>query len=218
MPARSWAGRSSTRRAATRFRRTSIRSTRQCPGQDRADVDARARERLVRRRPEECASLARDLLPLARCGVRVLCAACVCRHARAATRIADLILLWRAKRHGLPAPFSGFFPALACNLLSVAVCRKSLPMPRPESAGLSAARLQRLDRFLQEKYLETGRLPCAYTLIQRRGQIAHSSALGYMDVERKRALTEDAIFRIYSMTKPLTSVAMMMLVEEGLVA
>ena len=91
-------------------------------------------------------------------------------------------------------------------------------MPHPEAAGLSVARLQRLDRFVQEKYLETGRLPCAYTLIQRRGQIAHSSALGYMDVERKRALTEDAIFRIYSMTKPLTSVAMMMLVEEGLVA
>ena len=91
-------------------------------------------------------------------------------------------------------------------------------MPHPEAAGLSVARLQRLDRFVQEKYLETGRLPCAYTLIQRRGQIAHSSALGYMDVERKRALAEDAIFRIYSMTKPLTSVAMMMLVEEGLVA
>jgi len=91
-------------------------------------------------------------------------------------------------------------------------------MPRPEAAGLSAARLQRLDRFLQEKYLDTGRLPCAYTLIQRRGQIAHSSALGYMDVERKRAVTEDVIFRIYSMTKPLTSVAIMMLVEEGLVA
>jgi CubicO group peptidase (beta-lactamase class C family) len=91
-------------------------------------------------------------------------------------------------------------------------------MPHPETAGLSAARLQRLDRFLQEKYLDTGRLPCAYTLIQRRGQIAHASALGYMDVERKRTLTEDVIFRIYSMTKPLTSVAIMMLVEQGLVA
>jgi CubicO group peptidase (beta-lactamase class C family) len=91
-------------------------------------------------------------------------------------------------------------------------------MPRPESAGLSAARLQHLDSFLQQKYLDTGKIPCALTLIERRGQIAHFSALGYMDVERKRAVQEDTIFRIYSMTKPLTSLALMMLVEEGRVA
>jgi CubicO group peptidase (beta-lactamase class C family) len=82
-------------------------------------------------------------------------------------------------------------------------------MPNPESLGLSAARLQRLD---------SGRLPCALTLIQRRGAIAHFSALGSMDLERQRPLTEDAIFRIYSMTKPVTSVAFMMLVEEGRIA
>ncbi|HLS81408.1 MAG TPA: serine hydrolase domain-containing protein [Steroidobacter sp.] len=86
---------------------------------------------------------------------------------------------------------------------------------RPESVGLSAERLQRLDRFLEKKYLEPGRLPCAVTLIQRRGQIAHFSALGLMDCERGRPVSGDAIFRIYSMTKPLTSVALMMLVEEG---
>jgi CubicO group peptidase (beta-lactamase class C family) len=91
-------------------------------------------------------------------------------------------------------------------------------MPQPEAAGLSAARLQHLDRFLQQKYLDAGRLPCALTLIQRRGEIAHLSALGQMDVERKRPVREDTIFRIYSMTKPLTSVAFMMLVEDGRVA
>jgi CubicO group peptidase (beta-lactamase class C family) len=91
-------------------------------------------------------------------------------------------------------------------------------MPRPESAGLSAARLQHLDSFLQQRYLDTGRIPCALTLVERRGQIAHFSALGHMDVERKRAVQEDTIFRIYSMTKPLTSIALMMLVEEGRVA
>jgi CubicO group peptidase (beta-lactamase class C family) len=88
-------------------------------------------------------------------------------------------------------------------------------MPKPEAAGLSAARLQHLDRFLQQKYLDAGRLPCALTLIQRRGEIAHLSALGLMDVERRRPVSEDTIFRIYSMTKPLTSVAVMMLVEDG---
>src|SRR5918992_3334162 len=91
-------------------------------------------------------------------------------------------------------------------------------MPRPESAGLSAARLQHLDSFLQHRYLDTGKIPCALTLVERRGQIAHFSALGHMDVERKRAVQEDTIFRIYSMTKPLTSIALMMLVEEGRVA
>src|SRR5262249_40587907 len=53
---------------------------------------------------------------------------------------------------------------------------------------------------------------------ERRGQLAHFSALGWMDVERQRALQTDTIFRIYSMTKPLTSLAFMMLVEEGRVA
>ena len=88
----------------------------------------------------------------------------------------------------------------------------------PESAGLSGPRLQYIDRFLQQKYLDTGKLPCAVTLVERNGQVAHFSALGRMDVERNRPLQEDTIFRIYSMTKPLTSVAFMMLVEEGLVA
>ncbi len=91
-------------------------------------------------------------------------------------------------------------------------------MPRPESAGLSGPRLQHIDRFLQQKYLDTGKLPCALTLVERNGEVAHLSALGRMDVERNRPLQEDTIFRIYSMTKPLTSLALMMLVEEGRVA
>lgn len=89
---------------------------------------------------------------------------------------------------------------------------------RAESAGFSAVRLQQLDRHLQRKYLDTGKLPCAVTLLERRGRIAHFSALGHMDVERARAVQEDTIFRVYSMTKPLTSIAFMMLVEDGLIA
>ena len=88
-------------------------------------------------------------------------------------------------------------------------------MVRPESSGLSGPRLQHIDRFIQEKYLDTGKLPCALTLVERNGHVAHSSALGHMDLERKRPLQEDTIFRIYSMTKPLTSLALMKLVEEG---
>lgn len=87
-----------------------------------------------------------------------------------------------------------------------------------ERMGFSAERLARLDDFLQTRYIETGKLPGAQTLIYRRGEVAHRNCLGLADVERGTPLRDDALFRIYSMTKPITSVAFMMLVEEGLVA
>ncbi len=89
---------------------------------------------------------------------------------------------------------------------------------RPESLGFSSSRLKNIDRFLNERYIDAGKLPCAQVLIARRGELVYQTTLGAMDVERKRAATEDAIYRIYSMTKPITSIAFMMLVEEGLVA
>ena len=89
---------------------------------------------------------------------------------------------------------------------------------RPDIAGLSVDRLAAVDHFLQTRYLDTGRLKGCVTLIARRGEIAHHSALGLMDAERGRPMCVDTLFRIYSMTKPLTSLAFMMLVEQGLVA
>jgi CubicO group peptidase (beta-lactamase class C family) len=85
-------------------------------------------------------------------------------------------------------------------------------------AGFSPARLDTLDAFVQRRYVEAGRFPGALTLLWRRGRIAHLRALGLADVERRTPVREDTIFRIYSMTKPITSVAFMMLVEQGLVA
>jgi len=84
--------------------------------------------------------------------------------------------------------------------------------------GFSKARLQRIDRFLQEKYVGPGRLPCAQFLLAREGEIVHQTILGEQDPERGVKLAEDTVYRIYSMTKPITSVALMMLVEEGLIA
>jgi CubicO group peptidase (beta-lactamase class C family) len=84
--------------------------------------------------------------------------------------------------------------------------------------GFSGERLERIDRFLDERYVRPGRLPGVQLVVSRRGEVAHSTVLGFADVERGVRLAPDAIFRIYSMTKPLTSVAMMMLVEEGRVA
>jgi CubicO group peptidase (beta-lactamase class C family) len=89
---------------------------------------------------------------------------------------------------------------------------------RPESVGFSTQRLKRIDAFLQQRYLDTGKLPGAQVVIARGEQTVYQTVLGKMDVERDRAVAEDTIYRIYSMTKPVTSIAFMMLVEEGLVA
>ncbi len=91
-------------------------------------------------------------------------------------------------------------------------------MTKTRSAGFSPARLERIDAHLEQRYVAPGKLPGAVLLIARHGEIAHRSVQGHADVERGTPLAEDTIFRIYSMTKPITSVAFMMLVEEGKIA
>ena len=93
-----------------------------------------------------------------------------------------------------------------------------LPLADPRSLGFDPERLARIDRFLAERYVEPGLLPCALLLVARRGELVHKSVLGHASLERRQPLAEDTIFRIYSMTKPVTSVAFMMLVEEGRLA
>ena len=93
-----------------------------------------------------------------------------------------------------------------------------LALASPAALGFDAARLARIDRFLAERYVEPGLLPCALLLVARRGVLVHRSVLGHASLERGQRLEEDTIFRIYSMTKPVTSVALMMLVEEGRIA
>lgn len=82
--------------------------------------------------------------------------------------------------------------------------------------GFDIARLDRIPAFLAAKYIDSGRLPHAATLVSRHGAIVHQSCIG--EARPGEALKDDAIFRIASMTKPITSVAFMMLVEEGKVA
>ena len=82
--------------------------------------------------------------------------------------------------------------------------------------GFDTARLDRIPAFLEAKYVGTGRLPHAATLVSRRGEIAHQSVIG--EARPGEPLKDDAIFRIASMTKPITSIAFMMLIEEGKVA
>lgn len=86
----------------------------------------------------------------------------------------------------------------------------------PASVGLDANRLTRLDRAI-EAGIEAGEIPGAVVLVARDGRVAHHRAFGYRDREAGAAMGTDAIFRIASMTKPITSLAVMMLAEEGLI-
>ncbi|THF83565.1 beta-lactamase family protein [Deinococcus sp. KSM4-11] len=86
------------------------------------------------------------------------------------------------------------------------------------TAGISSERLNAWEAHVKAAYLDTGILPNALTLVYRRGEIVHQNVQGFADVEAGVPLQGDAIFRIYSMTKPITSLAFMMLVEEGRVA
>ncbi len=85
----------------------------------------------------------------------------------------------------------------------------------PESVGFSSDRLAAIDRFFQRRYIDSGKLPGMQAIIARRGEVVHFSSLGLRDRERHQPVRDDTIFRIYSMTKPITSLALMMLVEEG---
>jgi CubicO group peptidase (beta-lactamase class C family) len=85
----------------------------------------------------------------------------------------------------------------------------------PARLGFCPDRLGRIAGWM-DRYVEGGRLPGMLTLVMRGGEIAWLRASGFADLERRRPLREDTLFRIYSMTKPLTSVAVMMLYERGL--
>ena len=88
---------------------------------------------------------------------------------------------------------------------------------KPETIGMSSARLARLDEVMKRRYVDAGYLPGMLTYIYRKGHLVHTGICGHMDIERDKPMREDAIFRIYSMSKPITAVALMMLVEEGLI-
>ncbi len=88
----------------------------------------------------------------------------------------------------------------------------------PEPPDCRPVRLATLDRVLKEKFVDTGELPGTLIRILHHGEVVHTGSAGMMDIERQKPMREDAIFRIYSMSKPITAVALMMLVEEGRLA
>jgi CubicO group peptidase (beta-lactamase class C family) len=104
--------------------------------------------------------------------------------------------------------------ALALLLLALPLLANGLPTAKPEEVGMSAERLERLTDYMEEKIAE-GVAPGALAMIARRGKVVYSHEWGLADREQGVPMAPDTIFRIYSMTKPITSVAVMMLYEEG---
>lgn len=115
--------------------------------------------------------------------------------------------------------------AISTTFLSISCCVSSiledtdvdtgLPVSLPEKVGLSATRLERISPFMQG-YVDSEKLSGTITMVARRGKVAHFECVGMMDKEAGKPMEPDTIFRIYSMTKPITCVAIMMLYEEGL--
>jgi CubicO group peptidase (beta-lactamase class C family) len=108
----------------------------------------------------------------------------------------------------------------ACALLAIVTIGSAGAEPvlpaaaTPEDVGLSSSQLARIEAVTQ-KHIEAGLVPGAVMLVARRGKIAWSRTMGFRDRAAKDPMRPDSIFRIYSMTKPIVSVAAMMLVEEG---
>jgi CubicO group peptidase (beta-lactamase class C family) len=104
-----------------------------------------------------------------------------------------------------------------CLLFPLRTLGDSLPSTAPESIGLSSKRLQLLTDTLKTDVAK-GEIPGVVLIISRNGKIGYFEAMGSLDPEKKTPMTKEAIFRIYSMTKPLTTVAAMMLFEDGKLA
>lgn len=105
---------------------------------------------------------------------------------------------------------------LCAALLSASAlaAARDLPAAKPESVGLSTERLSRMDKVIHA-YVDAGRTPGVTTLIVRHGKLVHLDTYGKADIEGGRPSRANDLFRMYSMTKPITSVALLMLYEEG---
>jgi CubicO group peptidase (beta-lactamase class C family) len=99
-------------------------------------------------------------------------------------------------------------------LLAVAATVAQVPAVAPDDVGLSADRLERIGEMIQ-RAIDTEQISGAVTVVARRGGLAHFETRGLMDIEANAPMRKDAIFPIASMTKPVTGVAILMLVEEG---
>src|SRR5215831_12784729 len=111
--------------------------------------------------------------------------------------------------------FLAMLTLLVITVAGVPVFAQGLPKAtRPDEVGISSERLKRLTAVLQAE-VENGKIPGAVILLVRSGKIGYFEAVGFQDRDKPLPMRRDSIFRIASMTKPIVSVAAMMLVEEG---
>jgi CubicO group peptidase (beta-lactamase class C family) len=104
--------------------------------------------------------------------------------------------------------------ALGSSFVAHAASNEGFTLTPPESVGFSSERLQRL-KDATHQIVDAGELSGMVTLVTRHGQLVYSDVYGVQDVASQKPMTPDTIFRIYSMTKPIVGVAMMILYEEG---
>ena len=106
---------------------------------------------------------------------------------------------------------------ITATILSVsfATAADSLPVVQPEDVGFSSEQLNKIETYFASR-VEKGEIAGIVTLVARHGKIAHFSAVGYQDAEQEIPMGKDTIFRVYSMTKPIVSAALMMLYQDGL--
>ena len=104
--------------------------------------------------------------------------------------------------------------ALVALTLPILLQAGQVPAGSPEDVGFSSARLERIHETIQ-RHIDAGDITGAVTLVARRGRVAHFEAHGLMDLDSETPMRTDAVFRIMSMTKPVTAAAVLMLLEEG---
>jgi CubicO group peptidase (beta-lactamase class C family) len=113
-----------------------------------------------------------------------------------------------------PLSFARISLSVAALCSAAIVWAQALPSATPESVGMSSERLKRISSALKAE-IDKGNIPGAVVMVARKGKLIYSDAIGFQDKAAGTPMAKDAIFRIYSMTKPMVSVAAMMLVEEG---
>ncbi len=103
---------------------------------------------------------------------------------------------------------------MVLSLILLPLAAASLPVAKPEDAGFSSERLQRIHEAIMRR-VDAGDISGAVTLVARRGHLVHFEAHGLMDIESKKPMTKDALFRLASSSKPITAAAILILMEEG---
>jgi CubicO group peptidase (beta-lactamase class C family) len=103
---------------------------------------------------------------------------------------------------------------LLLSTLLVSTSAAETPRAKPDDVGISSQRLERITELMQ-RHIDAGNISGAVTLVARNGRVAHLAAQGLMDIETRKPMATDAMFRIMSMTKPIVGVAVLMMMDEG---